>query len=68
MLNYSQTLKHAETICLYLVDRILAPEATFDARLHLIYLINDILHNWFDDLLFHCVFTYYDDVHNFSFG
>jgi hypothetical protein len=38
----------AETICLFLVDRILAPEASFDARLHLIYLINDILHNWLD--------------------
>jgi hypothetical protein len=38
----------ADTICLYLIDRILAPEASFDARLHLIYLINDILHNWLD--------------------
>lgn len=40
-----------ETICLYLIDRILAPEASFDARLHLIYLINDILHNWLDYIL-----------------
>ena len=36
----------AETICLYLIDRVLAPDATCDVRLHLIYLINDILHNW----------------------
>jgi hypothetical protein len=42
----------AETICLYLIDRIFAPEATCDSRLHLIYLINDILHNWFDETLF----------------
>ncbi|CAF4412232.1 unnamed protein product [Rotaria socialis] len=45
ILNYSQTTLQAETICLYLIDRSLAPEATFDARLHLIYLMNDILHN-----------------------
>ncbi|CAF5124578.1 unnamed protein product, partial [Rotaria magnacalcarata] len=45
ILNYSQTTMQAETICLYLIDRSLAPEATFDARLHLIYLMNDILHN-----------------------
>ena len=46
ILNYGQTAIQAETMCLYLIDRILAPEATFDARLHLIYLINDVLHNW----------------------
>lgn len=37
-----------ETLCLYLIDRIFAPEITSDGRLHLIYLINDVLHNWFD--------------------
>ena len=44
--NFSQTPMQAETICLYLIDRVLAPDATSDVRLHLIYLINDILHNW----------------------
>jgi len=48
----------AETICLFLVDRILAPEASFDARLHLIYLINDILHNWLDYYSFFVIFFY----------
>ncbi|CAF1150714.1 unnamed protein product [Adineta steineri] len=43
--NYSQTPMQAETICLYLIDRLFAPEATSDTYLHLIYLINDVLHN-----------------------
>ena len=35
----------AETICLYLIDRVFAVDSSSDARLHLIYLINDLLHN-----------------------
>ena len=35
----------AETICLYLIHRVFAVDLTSDARLHLIYLINDLLHN-----------------------
>jgi len=49
----------ADTICLYLIDRILAPEASFDARLHLIYLINDILHNWLDYFYYLYLYLYF---------
>ena len=49
MLNSTQTALQCETICLYIIDRVFTPEMTSDARLHLIYLINDILHNWYAD-------------------
>ena len=45
ILNFSQTTMQAETICLYLIDRVFAPDAISDTRLHIIYLINDVLHN-----------------------
>ncbi|CAF1122053.1 unnamed protein product [Didymodactylos carnosus] len=52
--THNQTSLQTDTICLYLVDRLLSPDASFDARLHLIYLINDILHN--------CVRKGYDEL------
>lgn len=37
--------KHAELICFYILMRINNKDASNDARLHLIYLLNDILHS-----------------------
>lgn len=39
------TDEHAHLVAQFLVKRILSKEATFELRLHLIYLINDLLHH-----------------------
>lgn len=50
--NTSQ--RHGDLIAHYLLDRVSAKDASFELRLHLIYLINDILH--------HCLRRNADDL------
>ena len=43
---HNQTRAHSDTIAQYLLKRILVNGATFELKLYLIYLINDVLHHW----------------------
>ncbi|XP_074640155.1 calcium homeostasis endoplasmic reticulum protein-like [Tubulanus polymorphus] len=54
--SHNMSEDHAQLVAHYLFCRIISPEATFPLRLHLIYLINDVLH--------HCVRKNADNLKN----
>lgn len=46
MFNNAKSPQHCELMTSHLRNRITADTAHFELRLHLIYLINDVLHHW----------------------
>ncbi|XP_077499620.1 SR-related CTD associated factor 6 isoform X3 [Amblyomma americanum] len=44
--SHSTTPQRNELICQYLLKKITVPGAPFDMKLHIVYLINDVLHHW----------------------
>jgi calcium homeostasis ER protein len=52
--THNTSQHHGDLVAHYLLDRVSAKDATFEVRLHLIYLVNDILH--------HCVRRNADDL------
>ncbi|KAH7936196.1 hypothetical protein HPB52_019916 [Rhipicephalus sanguineus] len=44
--SHSTTPQRNELICQYLLKKVTVPGAPFDMKLHIVYLINDVLHHW----------------------